>query len=85
MLNATKIEFFKKILGSQLCKKILSNIIKNSSGAGEMAQGLRALVTLAEDLGLISSFHRDRNKCGKNDSHPSVRPVSGDLTAFSGF
>ena len=35
----------------------LTDLTKQKIGAGEMAQGLRALTTLEEDLGFIPSTH----------------------------
>ena len=52
-------------------RKKLKNLKKDSRGAGEMAQWLRALAVLAEDPG---SQHPH---CG---SQPSVTPGSEDLT-----
>jgi hypothetical protein len=55
---------------------VLSNFIIRNRGAGEMAQRLRALDALPDNLGLIPNIHMAVHKPS------SVTPVPGNLTYF---
>lgn len=41
----------------------MKNFLKSTKGAGEMAQGLKALTTVLEDLSSIDSTHRTAYNC----------------------
>lgn len=41
----------------------MKNFLKSTKGAGEMAQGLKALTTILEDLSSVDSTHGTASDC----------------------